>query len=218
MSFLSFNHHRPGCPLGLAAIDDAVGESIVAGQPWRTDAKGRVYRQAVVILPNTPHRPRISEYLAVYVLGRTGVKTKSLAVAYANADPQDCRLANLSVGRNAEPLKPGSVVTTLPGYADAIKRAELFKRIPGRPLKLTESEHREFLQEMTSGYLKSVTLAECQAWAQERFGKALCLATIAALIRGGRHALPDFDYAALQATRLTATQRAILRYDTTADK
>ena len=199
---------RNKAPRLLAAVDDRVFE-LYRHFTWRTNAVGKVFRQHQTVLEGTAHRPRRREYLANLVLGTKAIRH---AAFYTNLDPLDCRAENLWPGRQPRrTLNAGLVVASLDGYAEALEAVLAQKGVGGHSFILSVAEQLALLNEVFSGYLKEKPLVEVSAWASEYFGRKISPSAAREIILGRRLRLPGYDYAALIATRLTQTEKAIRR-------
>jgi hypothetical protein len=209
----------------LAVVDTCFAETHPSLHTclWRSTKSGSVARQFI----DRQHRGesgqkiRVSEQLIHVVMGKPPF-TPSYA---ANGDPLDCRADNLKLAEHtpaqrvfAAQYRPGQVVSTLPGYNDALNELRAW---PGlyeatlnrkRTTKLSSAQVLLILNAALSGPIKGQTIESITGYVAEEMGVQLHANQIRAIILG--QCLPQygFDYAALKATRLSPRERALERW------
>ena len=222
-AFIPVNVNRPGMWPRLAVVDRECAEA-VHRLPWRSSAKGTLSRQF-----SEPGQ-RDARGLLVRSTEQLAHRVKGLApyspTYFVNADPLDCRAANVALAKNlpearalAAGYKPDSAVAKLPGYNEALNELRFNSQfyeacvIRRRSTKLTEAQVAALLKSVSpGGPLEKESIASIAAWAEAEFGVKLYPSQARALIMGESQPVPGFDYAKLKAARPTRRDRAVERW------
>ena len=222
-AFIPVNVGRHGVAAPLAVVDRECAEA-VHRLPWRSSSKGTLSRQF-----SEPGQ-RDARGLLVRSTEQLAHRVKALPpyspTYFVNADPLDCRAANVALAKNlpeartiAASYKPDSVIAKLPGFNEALNElrtnAQYYEAcvIRRRSTKLTEAQVTSLLtQVLPGGPLEKESIASIAAWAEAEFGVKLYPSQARALIMGESQPVPGFDYAKLKAARPTRRDRAVERW------